>query len=71
MTTAADPAADMNLGVDTGVRLGLELLTGEIARQEILAREHDLADDPGAASRHHYATVILRTLAEELAGRFR
>jgi hypothetical protein len=71
MTTLTPPVSDLDLGIDIGIRTGLEQLTTEIARQEVLAREHDLADDPGAAARHHYATVILRTLAAELAGRFR
>jgi hypothetical protein len=71
MTTLTPPVSDLDLGIDIGVRCGLDQLVAETSRQELLAREHDLADDPGAAARHHYATVILRTLAEELAERFR
>jgi hypothetical protein len=71
MTSLTRPVSDLDLGIDIGLRLGLEQLTAETARQEVLAREHDLADDPGAAARHHYATAVLRTLAAELAGRFR
>jgi hypothetical protein len=73
MTTLTSPVSDLDLGIDIGVRMGLEVLTREVAKQESLAV---LAAGAGCdavevAHRHEYAAGVLGELAGELAGRFR
>jgi hypothetical protein len=73
MTTLTPPVSDLDLGIDIGVRTGLDLLTREVERQQALAV---LAAGAGCdavenAHRHEYAAGVLGELAGELAGRFR
>jgi hypothetical protein len=73
MSTLSPPVSDLDLGIDIGVRCGLEVLTREVAKQESLAvlAVGLGADGPDAAARHLYVVAVLGELAGELAGRFR
>jgi hypothetical protein len=73
VSTLLPPVSDLDLGIDIGVRCGLDLLTREVAKQESLAvlAVGLGADGPEAAARHHYVVAVLGELAGELAGRFR
>jgi hypothetical protein len=73
MTTLSPPVSDLDLGIDIGVRTGLDLLTREVAKQEALAvlAVGMGADGPDAAARHHYTIAVLGELAGVLGARFR
>jgi hypothetical protein len=70
MSLLSPPVSDLDLGIDIGVRMALDALTAEVARQWLLEVEHARAGSP-AAGRHNYAAGVLGELAGELAGRFR
>jgi hypothetical protein len=72
MTTLSPPVSDLDLGIDIGVRMGLDALTAEVDRQQTLAAnaaEHGFGAESAARSR--YTAAVLQELAGELAGRFR
>jgi hypothetical protein len=73
MTSLTHPVSDLDLGIDIGIRCGLEVLTREVAKQEALAvvSAGMGAAGPDDAARHHYVVAVLGELAGELAGRFR
>jgi hypothetical protein len=73
MTSLTRPVSDLDLGIDIGVRTGLDLLTREVAKQESLAvlAAGLGADGPEAAARHHYTIAVLGELAGVLGARFR
>jgi hypothetical protein len=71
MTTLTRPISDLDLGIDIGVRTGLDLLTRQLAEQRFKAGlAAGLGDGPDAAA-HEYTIAVLGELAGELAGRFR
>jgi hypothetical protein len=68
MTSLTRPVSDLDLGIDIGVRCGLDMLGRELAAEEAAV---DLDRDPdGLATAHVYAAGLLRELRVELAGRF-
>jgi hypothetical protein len=72
MTTLTRPISDLDLGIDIGVRTGLDLLTRQLAEQRFKAGlAAGLGDGPDAAARHHYTIAVLGELAGVLGARFR
>jgi hypothetical protein len=58
-------------GVATGLRLALEILTRETARQNHRGQEAAANPMKGEAAQHHYAAYVLEDAAKQVAALFR
>jgi hypothetical protein len=70
MTTIVGPISDLDLGIDIGVRSGLDLIGRELEAEKAAVDPDRDAHDPGNAP-HIYAVGVLRCLQLELAERFK
>jgi hypothetical protein len=68
--TTVSRTSDVDLGVDTGVRLALDLIGRELEAEKAAVDPDRDPHDPAIAV-HVYALGVLRCLQLELAERFR
>jgi hypothetical protein len=70
MTLLTPPVSDLDLGIDIGIRSGLDLIGRELEAEKAAVDPDRDVHDP--ANRDHiYAVGVLRCMQLELAARFR
>jgi hypothetical protein len=70
-SSVANASSFVDIGRDIGLRLALEILTRETARQNHRGEEAAANPLKGEAAQHHYAAYVLEDAAKQVGAAFR